>query len=334
MDLPLSYVADKIQLNCARVVFKKYRKVYNFECPVCHEGKSKGKKRRGYYLIENHCFHCFNCNETWSEIDWLKLVCNLSFKQIIEEAKQFDDSVEEVVYRTQESHKPITYTLPKDCINLTDKTQLNYYKHDPYVRKCLLYLKKRRMFSAVNRPKTYYTTLAKDIHQYRLIIPFFNENGKIIFYQSRAVLDEHQNGAKYLSKSGAEFSVFGVDQIDIDYDFLFLFEGPIDSMFVKNGIAMGGLSLTNLQEKQLLKYPLHQRIWILDNQLNNPNVKKKLHELIETNQRVFIWPKKFIEFKDLNEICCYYNLDQISPKFFINNSYQGMSALLEIGKAG
>jgi hypothetical protein len=55
-----------------------------------------------------------------------------------------------------------------------------------------------------------------------------------------------------------------------------------------------------------------------------------MNDLIERSERVFIWPKKFVDYKDVNEICEKLELDQISPKFFIENSYTGVEALIKI----
>ena len=93
---------------------------------------------------------------------------------------------------------------------------------------------------------------------------------------------------------------------------------------------MAGISLSDKQEEELKSYIFHKKIWILDNQLDNSNVKEKLNELIERGETIFIWPDKFKDFKDLNEICQKYKLNQISPKFFIENSYSGVEALLKI----
>lgn len=330
MELPSSYIITKIYSHCDRVVHKKYRKVYNFECPVCREGKSKGRKRRGYYIQTDNYFCCHNCSKTWQPFQWIKEVCNLTPKEIFKEAIEYDDSLELILEQKQEKKKENPYTLPKDCINLTDSRQIEFFQDKQPVKDCYQYLINRRMLTAVNRPKYYYTSLVDNIHRNRLIIPFFNEDGKIIFYQSRAVQPKDEKFGKYLSKSGADFSVFGVDRIDLDFPYIFQFEGPIDSMFVRNGVAIGGLNLTEIQECQLEKFKLHQRIWVLDNQLDNNDVKQKYLDLIESNENVFIWPKKYKQFKDLNEICIHLKLDKIKPKFFLDNTYQGMQALLKL----
>jgi len=330
MILPLSYVTEKIYSHCNKVTYKNYKKQYNFECPICNEGKSKGRKKRGYYFCDNHYFYCHNCQQNWSDIDWIKIVTGSDERTILQEAKEYQDDIQ-VVIDNQEK-KSNNYSLPKDCINLLDHVQINYYKNNPYVISCLKYMKDRRLVRAINRPPTFYTTFCDYTHKNRLLIPFYDDKGKIVFYQSRAVRIEDENKTKYLSKSGGIFSVFGINQIDPNIDYFFIFEGPIDSMFVRNGIAIGGLYLNDFQKEQLDKYPMYKKIFVLDNQLNESTVRKKYIQLIEEGERIFIWPKSLSKYKDLNELCCDRQMNSINPEFFVKHSYSGMQARLFLKK--
>jgi hypothetical protein len=137
---------------------------------------------------------------------------------------------------------------------------------------------------------------------------------------------EDEDIAKYLSKSNSDKSVFGLNQIDTSMDHMFIFEGPIDSMFVKNGISMAGLQISSYQESLLSKYMLYQKIWVLDNQLYKDEVFEKNMQLVKKGETIFIWPKEYKRFKDLNELCCTLNIDYVKPEFFIKNSFKGEKA--------
>jgi hypothetical protein len=121
-------------------------------------------------------------------------------------------------------------------------------------------------------------------------------------------------------------SVFGLNNIKNILDYLFIFEGPIDSMFVMNGISMAGLQVSDYQRDLLQPFFLFKKIWILDNQLSNPDVLQKNIQLINQGETIFIWPKQYSAFKDVNEICCKLKLDSINPEFFIKNSWSGLEA--------
>lgn len=332
MDLPLNYIIEVIYSKCKRPHYNQRQNIYNFECCICNEGKSSGKKRRGFFLVNKNYICCQNCQCTWSPIEWLKIVTNSTYQEVLKEAQNYDDSLNEVLQRNnwKEEKKGNKYTLPFDCINLSDQNQINYYKENKIIKDVIEYINKRRLFSAVNKPQTYYISLTDKLHHNRLIIPFYNENNKIIFYQSRAIYEKDSDYARYLSKVDSNFSVFGINNISSTLDYIFLFEGPIDAMFVKNGLGIGGLSLSELQEKQLEKFRLYKRIWILDNQMDNKDVVRKYKELIDNGQRIFVMPDNFKEFKDLNELCVAYKLDQVSPKFFIDNSFTGIQAQLKL----
>ena len=101
-------------------------------------------------------------------------------------------------------------------------------------------------------------------------------------------------------------------------------------MFVKNGLAGGGITLSDFQKQQLDKFRLFNKIWVLDNAFIDKEGGKKTRELIEQGETVFVYPEDFRQCKDLNEICVKYELDYVSPKFILKNSFKGMEALLKL----
>jgi len=333
MNLPLPYIIDTIYKYTRKPIYKKTQKVYNFSCPICGEGKSKNRKR-GYFIINKNQFFCQNEQRSWSPLKWIMEVTGDSYYTVTKEASEYESDVDDVLRQYEDRKKEVkflkhTSSLPNDSINLLDDTQTHFYRDDRAVKAVLSYIKQRRLNVAINRCKTFYISLNDKIHKNRLCIPFFDENGKIIFYQTRALFEKDEEFGKYLSKVDADKSVFGIDKIDSEFPHILIFEGPIDSMFVKNGVAICGLVLTELQKKQLTKYPLHKKIWVLDNQLDNEDVKKKYQDLIEQGETIVIWPNKFKE-KDLNEICVKYKLNKISPQFLIKNSFNGLNASIKL----
>jgi len=332
MELPLNYIIEKFYQHVGNPKYRKSSNVYNGSCPICREGNSWLRKKRCFFLVNKGYICCHNCQQTWSPIEWIKRVTGLSFHEVVNESNSYDNSIEEVLqrYDWKEENKSNRYTLPYDCINLSDQTQLDFYKKNTYVKDALRYITERRLDTAGNRVKTFYISLKDKLHRNRLVIPFYNEVGQIVFYQSRALNVDDEKFARYLSKVDSAFTIFGIERINIDFDYIFLFEGPIDSMFVKNGVGMGGLTLNDVQAEQIEKYYLHNKIWVLDNQPDNAEVNKKYKQLIDKGETVFIYPDEYKQFKDLNELCMHYKIDQVSPKFIIKNSYSGMKALLKL----
>lgn len=226
-------------------------------------------------------------------------------------------------------------SLPEDCINLFDPVQLVYWMNDEKVKYVLKYISQRRLGAARNRPDALYISFKDKIHKNRLVFPFKDQNGKILFYQSRKLFDWDDH-PKYTSKLGADKTVCGLDKIDMDLDSIFIFEGPIDSFFVKNGTAVGGItkgvhSLTQLQQEQYDSLKFFEKIWCLDSQWLDETSREKTELLIEQGEKVFIWPEKYgTQFKDLNDLCVHFKLNEISPQFIKENSYQGVAASMKL----
>lgn len=334
MELPYEYIVNKIYTHAKRPIRQRYNRSINFECPICKEGSSAGKKRRGYFFEDKSYFFCHNCNTSWSPVKWIQEVSRLSYREIMAEAEEYSGSLDDVI-RTSTRMADVgkrqsntIATLPKDCINLADPTQVDFYKSDSTVQAGLNYIAARRLDTAVNRARTYYVTLVDDSFTDRLIIPFLDETGQIIYYQGRDITGT--SDIRYKSKPGDKASVFGIDRIDPSLSHIFIFEGPIDSMFIRNGVAVCGIRLTERQQQQLDCFRLYQKVWVLDNQLDNDHVYKRYEELINDGETVMFWPDSYREFKDLNAVCVKYGVDQVSPEFILKNSYKGMAAEMKL----
>lgn len=328
--LPKDYIVQKFYQYAGFVRYKNTADVYNGSCNICREGKSWGKKKRLFYMPNKNLIFCHNCNRNWNPLNWIAESSGLTINQVLEESKSTNFS--HIEYVEEKQIRPQSETLPVDSINLFDQQQTDYYINNPIVRDALLLIKNRRLDSAINKPPALYISLKDFIHKNRLIIPYYDYKGKIIWYQSRAIYKKDEiDRPKYLSKLNSEKAVFGINKINEQLDYLFIFEGPIDSMFVANGLAMGGITMTDLQKEQMNRYKLYQKIWILDNQLSeNKDVKNEVIKLLENGERVFIWPKKYKGIKDINELCVKVNKDNIRPEFFITNSYESDVGLAKI----
>lgn len=126
-----------------------------------------------------------------------------------------------------------------------------------------------------------------------------------------------------------EKEIFGLSNVDSSIPYLFIFEGPIDSMFVKNGVAMASLAPTEKQLQQLNNLIGYEQIWVFDNDKNNKQTSKKIEKFIREGKRIFVWPKEFNKYKDFNEVCCDLRLDEISWKFVAKHSATKQQALIK-----
>jgi hypothetical protein len=332
--LPQSYIVQKFYQYAGYPKYKKISNTYEAGCPICHEGKSWQRKRRCYYIVDNDYICCHNCGWFSKPLKWIQEVSGLTFAEIAKEASSFDIlpvdiNRDEKVVKTVE-----TDTLPLDCINLFDEHQVNSYKDSPVVQKALDIIKSRRLDTAVNRPKTLWLSLTDKFQKNRIVIPFYNERGQIVFYQTRAIFDK-EDVPRYLGKFNSEKSLFNADKISADSEYIFIFEGPIDAFFVRNGTAVAGIqeksnkTFSHIQREQLNQFKLHKKIWVLDSQWLDGASYKKTQVLLDNGETVFIWPEKIgRRYKDINEACIAAKIDEISPNFILENSYDGLKGKL------
>jgi len=335
--LPLTenYIASKFFQNCGKPFYNRTQKTYQGSCPICREGSSWLKKRRCYYIVDKNVVCCHNCGWYSNPYNWILKVTGLNFSEVKKELENFDTPIFSVNIKQKDNKKEhnITENLPSDSINLLDENQTEYYSQNQTIKQALSLLRNRRLISAINRPLTFYISLTDKVHENRLVIPFYSDDNKIIHYQTRTVLDTDTR-PKYLSKVGSEKSLYGINAVNSDLEYLFITEGPIDAMFLQNGIAVAGINesktrnFTETQKQQLNGYPLHKKIWVLDNQYSDKTSKQKTKNLLDAGENVFIWPENLKNYKDLNEYCIDKKCDSFDRDIILNNTYSGLRGKL------
>lgn len=330
MVLPESYIIQKFHQYAVSPRCNKVTNTYYGGCPICHEGTSRGRKRRCYYIVDDNIIYCHNCERGWTPLNWIIQVSGERKEEILKDVQNYEPNIREIILEKEPIKEKIKLlTLPEDSINLDDQQQLEFYKDNNIIKTSLDFIKRRRLDTAKYRAKTFWISLKDVIHKNRFCIPFYNLNGQIIFYQTRTILDSDDR-PKYLSKMGADKTVFNVERIDPDYDKIYILEGPIDAMFIKNGVATCGLNYTETQQSQLRNYPFHRKIRVIDNDIQNKEVYEKILECIDNGEEVFLWPKQFKLFKDINEVCIKYNLDQFPIDLINKNIYSGDTARMKL----
>jgi Toprim-like len=326
VELNQEFLIELFYTHCKRPIHKKYQNSFNAECPICKEGKSAGRSRRLFYFPTKDYFYCHNCCKSWRPMDWAKEVTGLTFPEIVKRNKEKSGQTFKSVEFEGIKTPVVLPDLPENSIDLTDQTQVKYYFDDDYVILAEKCIRDRRLITAVNSCKKFYISLEDKVHRNRLIIPFFGDNNKVVCYQSRALSDKDH--PRYLTKFG-EKDIFNINNVDSEIPYVFIFEGPIDSMFVRNGVAIASLNPTEKQESTLNSLIGYEKIYVFDNDKNNEQTAKRIEKHIKQNKKIFIWPKEFKDFKDFNEICCKLKLDEIPWKFVVKHSAEGAEALIK-----
>jgi hypothetical protein len=141
-------------------------------------------------------------------------------------------------------------------------------------------------------------------HDARLVIPIFDNHGNMVAAQGRALsIASDRNArrtARYITLKGdktIEKLWYGMERMDKDGD-VFVFEGPLDSLFIPNAVAMIGIN-----DGSNIPKPLKGRrlIFALDNEPRNQAVVIQLKKHIDLGHEVVVWDSS-VRAKDINDM--------------------------------
>jgi hypothetical protein len=312
---------------------QKNTNLYNCRCIICGDSSAKKNKARGYfYAVKNDLFYkCHNCNASMHFGSFLKQINGLQYSQYTLERyneglpnnkphQKIEDKfkMEEPVFNKKEERlldKILDRldTLPEDneavkfCVNR--KIPLDKF-HNLYFIKSI-----KDIVQLNNKYKDNIKT-----EEPRLVLPFYNANDELIAVTCRALRNESLRYVTVKIKED-ELLAFGLDKLDKEKT-IFVVEGPIDSLFLPNCIAVAGTAFTKLDT---LNLPKDKVVAILDNQPRNKDVCKILNKMIDSQYKVVIWPQS-LEQKDINEMI----LAGKNPADIIKkHTFQGLEAKIK-----
>ena len=113
--------------------------------------------------------------------------------------------------------------------------------------------------------------------------------------------------------------IYGLDDINTG-ETVYVTEGPFDSTFISNSIAMCGA------DGDVNKWGITNPVWIYDNEPRNRQIVERLATTINRGDRVVIFPKNILE-KDINDM---YLSGQNVQRVVESNIYQGLEAKLKL----
>jgi len=154
----------------------------------------------------------------------------------------------------------------------------------------------------------------------RLLIPFRDKDGEVFAYQGRSFGDEIPKYITIKLDSDAD-KIFGLDKVDKNKK-IYVVEGPIDSLFLDNCIAVAGADFNNVQGDVTVIY---------DNEPRNKEIVKQIEKTINQGRSIVLWPDTLKE-KDINDmILSGYTKSQIQ-KIIKDNTFEGVAAKLRFTK--
>jgi hypothetical protein len=151
----------------------------------------------------------------------------------------------------------------------------------------------------------------------RIIIPLINK-GVIFGFQGRSL--KKKSLVKYITiiLNDSHPKIYGLDNIDWDKT-IYVVEGPFDSMFLNNSIAMVG---SDIDPTFFITHYDVEFVMVYDNEKRNKQIVEKMQKAIDMKFPVIIWPDNIRE-KDINDmVLSGLNVEDVLQ----SNTYQGLEA--------
>jgi len=292
--------------------------LYNFRCPICGDSEKTKNKARGYlYKIKtNTNYKCHNCGISLSFNNFLKQVDPALHKEYTLEkfkeghtGKNFVAKEPKFEFEKPKFKKTLKIGLPKASSNQDAKKYLEDRKLDP--------------------DKFYYTDKFKEwtnskVHTFddltydepRIIIPLIYEE-KFVGYQGRSL---GPSKVKYITVMLDDDApkIYGLDKVGRDAP-VFVTEGPFDSTFIRNSIAMCGA------DADVDRWGISNPVYIYDNEPRNREIVNRISKTIDRGYQVVIWPDH-INVKDINDMV----MSGLDVQNLVeSNIYSGLQAKLK-----
>ena len=313
-------------------------KPYNakFRCNVCGDSQTSKHKTRGHFYEHSGRINvkCFNCGYSTSLAKFIKTYNpSLYTEYRLEVMKEIDpEHVEKFVPEIEKfSSRRIDGFEP-----FKELRKISQLKPDHPAK---LYVTDRKIPPHVHY-RIYYSPIychwvnsfvpnkfnekAIALDEPRIVFPFIDVKGYVFGFTGRAIKKASTLRYSTIILDETKDKIFGMESIDRNKT-VYVVEGPVDSLFLDNCIAMAGsdIRLNNIAERDKI-------VIIYDNEPRNKEIVKKIEKVIDQGYKVCIWPDN-IEQKDINEMVLKQDLSGPMVQHIIDqNTYQGLSAKMRL----
>ena len=296
----MSTYIDKKYINMVSPQLERFKwksaNLANCRCPICGDSQKNKSKARGFFFPKknDYFFKCHNCGIGHSVYRFLQFVAPALAQEYALERWRNGENGKSNYVKPDET----AVALPKAELHLPKITSL---PEDHIARQ---YLQTRRVpdldrfyFSNafgdwVRSIDPTYTTIPNDE---RIVIPFVNKRGELVAAQGRC-LSGSKNAIRYITvkfcKDGR--AIYGEDRLDYSKR-VYAVEGPIDSVFLDNAIALAGSELAHATKL------FSDCVVVYDNEPRNAEIVKKVEEAIRGGYTVCVWSDS-VDQKDINDM--------------------------------
>lgn len=310
----------------------------NFRCHICGDSQTDKYKKRGWFYEDKGQlrYGCFNCGYNKPFRTYLKEEHPDRYREYLFERRKEEGSVRETPKETnlEQFNKVIPVIKKKVIEDFATRCDMLPEGHPAltYMQSRKIPTDKLKLFwftmdwrGLTNKvvPGTYQVVDKEP----RIVIPIFDDNGEISAMQGRALRKAEK--IRYITIKASEDSnkVFGLERVKPEDDIFYL-EGPIDSVFIDNALAIvgGNMSLAEAPYK-------NKRVWVLDNEPRSKDTCKRIKNLIEAGERVVLWDECQFTSKDVNDMILKEgaSIKEIND-YLKNNIVSGIKAKMRFGK--
>ena len=317
---------------------RKSEHLFNFRCPHCGDSQKSSTKARGFvYRKKNDMFFkCHNCGVGQSLGNFIKFMDPVLHKEyVFERFKEGKDTSKD---KPEFDFTPTKLLKPYAEFTRYDRALRQLRRFDELVTS---HPAKRFVYDRLI-PKDHWDKffLATKFYEFcneiqpgkfpdlrqdhpRVVIPFYDRSGSFFAFQGRAFGKELP---KYITIKfdDTKQKIYGLDRVDLNKPVM-ITEGPIDSLFLDNAIALAGadadINIVNIQHQQCTM--------IFDNEPRNEQIVNRMIRAVDKNLNLVVWPKS-LQKKDINDMILSGKSTTQVQKIISNSTYSGLTALQHI----
>ena len=306
--------------------FKRIKQnLYNFRCPICGDSQKTKSKARGYlYAIKaNVNYKCHNCGASMTFNNFLKKVdATLQSQYSLE---KFKDGFTGKGSGNPEEGELFTEVAKDSKPRFKRRLRVDLPRtYEEEARTAAKYLDSRKVQGEFYYAKTFRRFINGIKHTFdnvrydeqRIVIPLYY-NGDLVGGQGRSL---DPNPVKYITVMFDDDApkIYGYDEINVSQP-IYITEGPFDSTFLKNCVAMCGSDFS------IGSFGWSDYIWVYDNEPRYREIVNRISKSIGDGDKVVIWPSH-VEEKDINDM---YLAGHDVQNLVESNTYRGLQAKLK-----
>jgi len=331
----MSIITDTKYLSLLSPRLDRFKKVrdylWNFRCPQCGDSQKSKSKARGYVYRKKTdlFFKCHNCGVGQSVGNLIKDLDPFLHKQYIMERYRAGETGQRKSKAPDFKFETPKFKPKKTTIELPSIESLpkEHYARvycegreipQQFMDK-IFYAEDFKNWALSVCQVDYSNLMGKEP---RLVIPFFDRDNQLIGAQGRAL---QESKVRYVTIKVHEDApkVFGLERWNSDQH-TYLVEGPIDSLFLPNCLAMAGADMSDLSILDNTKTTL-----IFDNEPRNFQIVKSMIRSLQDGWKIVVWPNS-ITCKDINDMVLTSIKDARLVEIINTNTYSGQRGEWEV----